>query len=327
MGGDAGPHPFIQAAVAAVAAFPLLSIILVGNSASIRASLRRLNQDRHPRLSILHAPEAVQMSDKPAQVFRHKRASSMWLALESVALGRADACVSAGNTGALMAMGRFLLKTLPGIDRPAICTDIPTESDYTYLLDLGANASCSAEQLHQFAVMGSALVSALHGQVRPGVALLNIGTEEIKGNEPIRLAARLIGEDTQLNYRGFIEGDRLYSGTVPVVVCDGFSGNVALKSSEGLARLIKSRVDHAFAHSLWARFLGWLAAPLVRDLEREIDPTRYNGASLLGLQGIVVKSHGRARQRGFYQALLRAMQEVEQQVPERISRELEQLWS
>lgn len=327
MGGDLGPHPFVQAAVNAVASFPTLSILLVGDASLIRRALRPIDQAQSSRLTILDAPEVVQMTDKPAQVLRHKRRSSMWLALEQVALGHADACVSAGNTGALMAMGRFLLKTQPGIDRPAICTDIPTQSGYTYLLDLGANASCSAEQLHQFAVMGSALAAALHHQARPGVALLNIGTEEIKGNEQVRLAARLIAEDKILNYQGFIEGDQLFSGQIPVIVCDGFTGNVALKSSEGLARLIKHRVDAAFERSLWARFLGRLAAPLVRNLEREIDPSRYNGASFLGLQGIVVKSHGKARQRGFYQAIVRALQEVEQQVPERINQQLEQLWS
>ena len=250
------------------------------------------------RLTITPASETIGMDEKPAAALRGKPDSSMRVALELLRDGKVQACVSAGNTGALMALSRYVLKTLPGIDRPAMVAAIPTQKGYCQLLDLGANVDCSAEHLFQFAVMGSVAAEAL-GVARPRVALLNIGTEDIKGNQQVKLAATLLQGARGLNYIGFVEGDGLYRGEADVVVCDGFVGNILLKSSEGLATMIATRIEALFKQSLASRLVGALALPLMRRLQADLAPARHNGASFIGLQGIVVKSHGSAGAQGY----------------------------
>lgn len=248
----------------------------------------------------------------------------MRVALELVRSGRAKACVSAGNTGALMALSRYVLKTLPGIDRPAMVSAVPTAKGSCHLLDLGANVDCSAEHLYQFAVMGAVAAEAL-GVVRPRVALLNVGMEEIKGNQQVKLAASLLQQVRGLNYTGFIEGDGLYRGEADVVVCDGFVGNILLKSSEGLASMILARIEALFSEGLASRLIGAMALPLLKRLRGDLTPARHNGASFLGLQGIVVKSHGAAGVEGFQSAIRRALIEVRENLPQRLHGRLEDL--
>jgi len=266
----------------------------------------------------------ISMDERPSQALRGKPDASMRIALELVRDGKAQACVSAGNTGALMALSRFVLKTLPGIDRPAMVAAIPTQAGYCQLLDLGANVDCSAENLYQFAVMGSVAAQAL-GVHRPRVALLNIGTEDIKGNQQVKLAASLLQNARGLNYIGFVEGDGLYRGEADVVVCDGFVGNILLKSSEGLATMIGARIEALFRGGLLARAAGALAMPLLKRLQADLAPARHNGASFLGLQGIVIKSHGSAGVQGFQSAIQRALIEIQENLPQRLHGRLEDL--
>lgn len=259
------------------------------------------------------------MADKPGKTLRHKQDSSMWLALESVANGEADACVSAGNTGALMVMGRHLIKTIEGIDRPAICKPMPTANRPSYLLDLGANLDCSAEQLCQFALMGSALAKVA-GRDQPEVALLNVGTEHTKGSEEIQQAAELLRQHKGLVFKGFIEGDELYSGKVDVVVCDGFIGNVALKVSEGLARFVFSSLSTYLNENPFKKFIVFLIKPLFVGWSNKFNPSSYNGAILLGLKKVVIKSHGGASQSGFIKALETAREQVLHDIPSQIEK-------
>ncbi|MGA9662887.1 MAG: phosphate acyltransferase PlsX, partial [Pseudomonas alloputida] len=276
------------------------------------------------RLQIVAASEVIGMDERPSQALRGKPDSSMRIALELVRDGKAQACVSAGNTGALMALSRFVLKTLPGIDRPAMVAAIPTQTGYCQLLDLGANVDCSAENLYQFAVMGSVAAQAL-GVHRPRVALLNIGTEDIKGNQQVKLAATLLQNARGLNYVGFVEGDGLYRGEADVVVCDGFVGNILLKSSEGLATMIGARIEKLFKGGAFARVAGAVAMPLLKRLQADLAPARHNGASFLGLQGIVIKSHGSAGVQGFQSAIQRALIEIQENLPQRLHGRLEDL--
>ncbi|MNN23142.1 Phosphate acyltransferase [compost metagenome] len=264
------------------------------------------------------------MDERPSQALRGKPDSSMRIALELVRDGKAQACVSAGNTGALMALSRFVLKTLPGIDRPAMVAAIPTQAGYCQLLDLGANVDCSAENLYQFAVMGSVAAQAL-GVHRPRVALLNIGTEDIKGNQQVKLAASLLQNARGLNYVGFVEGDGLYRGEADVVVCDGFVGNILLKSSEGLATMIGARIEQLFKGGVLSRAAGAVAMPLLKRLQADLAPARHNGASFLGLQGIVIKSHGSAGVQGLQSAIQRALIEIQENLPQRLHGRLEDL--
>ncbi len=324
MGGDHGPRVTVSAAVDALRRYPGLEILLFGQCSAIELVLARYPQDITQRLICVHADSVVTMDDKPSFALRRRRDSSMYLALEAVAKGDAQACISAGNTGALMAMGRACLQTLPGIDRPAITTAIPTLNGHSYMLDLGANVDCSSEHLLQFAIMGSVMLQAVEQIPHPTVGLLNIGAEEIKGNEQVRLASRLLTEEPGLNYVGFVEGDGVYSGKVDLVVCDGFVGNIALKSSEGLARLISRKLRKSFTRNLYRRALAFLARPILRELQEQLDPSRRNGASLLGLQGIVIKSHGGANRNCFGHAIDQAIREVEMNIPARISDHLEQ---
>lgn len=323
MGGDFGPRVTIPATLDALKHYPFLSAKLVGHQEAINPYIKRLNADVACRLEIVHATDTITMADKPSQALRNGRDSSMYKALELVSEHKAEACISAGNTGALMVLGRYILRTLPGIDRPAIIASVPTISGHCYMLDLGANVDCSAEHLLQFAIMGSVMVSAVEQNAQPRVGLLNIGQEEVKGNEQVKLASRLIEEQGSLNYIGFVEGDDLYAGRADVVVCDGFVGNIALKSSEGLARLISRKLQAGFKKGLYRRFLALIASPVLNELKRQMDPSRNNGASLLGLQGIVIKSHGGASRKCFRYALDHAVAEIQQDVPRKISREIE----
>lgn len=317
MSGDYGPRFIIPAALDFIKQQSHVKLILVGDTRVIE---QILPADTHllSALDIVHAEEIVAMDERPSVALRKCRKSSMYRAIDLVLQGEAQACVSAGNTGALMAMGRYLLNMHPGIDRPAITTPIPTRSGQCHMLDLGANMDCSAEQLFQFALMGSELASAIEGTVSPKVALLNVGEEENKGNEQVKLASRLIVESRQLNYIGYIEGDDIYSGRADVIVCDGFVGNVVLKSSEGLARFLGRSLDGAFKSSPYRRLLGWLARPVLAELQSLLDPSRRNGASFLGLQGIVVKSHGAANRECFRHAIEQALLEIQMDLPSKI---------
>jgi glycerol-3-phosphate acyltransferase PlsX len=261
------------------------------------------------------------MDELPSVSLRTKKDSSMRVAVDLVKDGTAHACVSAGNTGALMATARFVLKTLPGIDRPAICSALPTIKGHTHVLDLGANVDSETDVLFQFAVMGSALTSAVENIPRPTVGLLNIGAEEMKGNDQVKEAGRLLAA-SELNYVGFIEGDDIYAGTVDVVVCDGFVGNVALKTSEGVARMIRHYMEQSFRRTLWTKLVALLALPVLKSFKAKIDPRQYNGASLLGLQGIVIKSHGGADVVAYTNAIKEAVVEVRKNVPQRIAKNL-----
>ncbi|MBL6751866.1 MAG: phosphate acyltransferase PlsX [Nevskia sp.] len=317
MSGDHGHTVAVDAALRALAEFPELHLILVGNESSLRKALRAHRHSDDPRLLIQAAADVVGM-DEPLSKAVRKKDSSMRVAISLVREKRAQAAVSAGNTGALMAIARGVLKTLPGIDRPALITPLPTVNGVTHVLDLGANAGCTAEQLVQFAVMGSALVSALHGIERPRVALLNIGEEEIKGNDIIKSASAMLA-DSSLNYTGYIEADGIFLHPVDVVVCDGFVGNVALKAGEGVAKLIAHFMREEFTRTLPAKLVGLIAQGVLRTLASRMDPRRYNGASLLGLQRSVIKSHGSADATAFANAIKVAVQEVEKDVPARIS--------
>lgn len=319
MGGDRGPEASVPAAVAC--AREGLRLILVGREDILTTRLREAGASDHPGIVVRHAPEQVEMNESPSQALRLKKDSSMRVAVNLVKQGEADACVSAGNTGALMATAKFVLKTLPGIHRPAICTTLPTVRGHVHVLDLGANVDSKAEHLLQFALMGSVLATAVDAGERPRVALLNIGEEEIKGNEQVKEAARLL-TDSAINYTGFVEGDGIFLDDVDVVVCDGFVGNVALKSSEGVARLISHFMKLEFRRNWLTRVSGLAALPVLRSLRQRIDPRRYNGASLLGLQGIVIKSHGSADAMAFANAIRIARVEIDNAVPRRIEKYL-----
>ena len=322
MGGDHGVSTTVSAACQLLQETPQAKLILVGQQDAITAALREQKLDVGPRLSIHNASEVVEMHEAPALALRGKKDSSMRVAINLVKEGQADACVSAGNTGALMATARYVLKTLPGIDRPAICTTLPATNGHTHMLDLGANVDTSAEHLFQFAVMGSVLVSAVDDISHPTVGLLNIGEEEIKGNEQVKEAAKLL-DSSHLNYYGFVEGDDIYQGKVNVVVCDGFAGNVALKSSEGVAKMISHFLKNAFKQNIFTRLAALFASGVLKQFRDQMDPRRYNGASLLGLRGIVIKSHGGADAFAFKHAIHEAIVEVEKNVPERLEQELQ----
>lgn len=318
MGGDFGPRVTVPSSIQALSRHPRLTIQLIGHQDEIHSHIRKIKPEVANRLDVIHTEEVIGMDVKPSMALRHGKGSSMHLALKQVSEEQADACVSAGNTGALMVLGRFVLKTLPGIDRPAIISAVPTLSGHSYMLDLGANVDCAAEHLLQFAIMGSVMTQAVDQIEAPTVGLLNVGQEEIKGNEQVKLASRLISEHGELNYIGYIEGDDIFRGRADVVVCDGFVGNIALKGSEGLANLIRHKVRASFRKGIYRRFLGLLAGPVLAELNRQMDPSRRNGASLLGLQGIVVKSHGGANKKCFGYALDQAVAEIEMDLPSRI---------
>jgi glycerol-3-phosphate acyltransferase PlsX len=322
MGGDHGPEVVLPAALRVLARHDDLSLLLVGDQQTVVAGLERLRAAENPRISIQHASQRVEMNELASHALRFKKDSSMRVALNMVKEGRAQACVSAGNTGALMATARYVLKTVPGIDRPAICTSLPTMAGHTWMLDLGANVDSSAEHLFQFALMGSVLAKAVDDNASPKVGLLNIGEEEIKGNETVKEAALLLAAGP-MNYIGYIEGNDVYGGHVDVVVCDGFVGNIALKTSEGVARMISQFIKQGFNRNLLTRIAGLFALPVLNSFRKRIDPRRYNGASLLGLRGTVIKSHGSADELAFANAIQVAGTVVRQQVPERIGSQVQ----
>jgi len=322
MGGDYGPTVVVPAALRALQEDPGLQCILVGDNETLTALLSAHKGAALDRISIHHASQKVEMDELPSQALRNKKDSSMRVAINLVKEGKANACVSAGNTGALMATARYVLKTIPGVDRPAICTALPTIKGHSYVLDLGANIDCTAEHLFQFAVMGSVLVSAVDNRPRATVGLLNIGEEEMKGNDQVKEAARLLA-GSDLHYVGFVEGNDIYEGTVDVVVCDGFVGNVALKASEGVAFMIKHFMQLEFKRNLFTKFAALVAMPVLNALRKRVDTRRYNGASLVGLNGIVVKSHGGADAFAFAVAIKQAALEVQKDVPQRITEQVQ----
>ena len=322
MGGDFGPSIVVPAALAALSRHKNLSLVLVGQQDAIESALKNAKGETSDRLSVHHASQVVGSSELPSLALRGKKDSSMRVAINLVKEGKADACVSAGNTGALMATARFVLKTLPGIDRPAICSALPTTTGHIHVLDLGANVDSSAESLFEFAVMGSALVTAIDNIEKPTIGLLNIGEEEIKGNERVKEAARVLSE-SKLNYIGYVEGDGIYQGACDVVVCDGFIGNVMLKTSEGVAKMITHYMKQEFKRNPLTLLAGLISAPILKAFKKRVDPREYNGASLLGLQGIAIKSHGGADAYSFSNAIDVAMLEIEKNVPALITKQLE----
>ncbi len=320
MGGDHGPGVVVPAALRFLQRDHDCRLILVGHEDAIRAQLP--NGELPDRLGIRHASQEVAMDELPSRALRGKKDSSMRVAIDLVKEREAAACVSAGNTGALMATARFVLKTLPNVSRPAIITSLPAINGRTWVLDLGANVDCDAEHLYQFAVMGSELVSAVDHIDRPTVALLNIGQEEIKGNEQVKEAHELLNR-SHLNYVGYAEGDDIYlKDDLDIVVTDGFVGNVALKNSEGIAKLIRHFMTVEFKRNFLTKLSGLIALPVLRALRRRIDPRRYNGASLLGLRGIVVKSHGGADALAYEHAIAIAKKEVIADIAGRIEQQV-----
>ena len=329
MGGDHGPSVTIPAALSFLKHEPSAELILVGLEDAIRAELKKHHADHEPRVTVLHASEQVTMDDPLEVALRRKKDSSMRVAIAMVKDGRAQACVSAGNTGALMAISRYVLKTIPGVDRPAICTLIPNQLDKpTYMLDLGANVDCEPQHLNQFALMGSALVAATEGKPRPTVGLLNVGEEDIKGNEVVKQTAKLLRADHEkglLNFYGNVEGNDIFKGTTDIVVCDGFVGNVVLKASEGLGRFFKVVLTTEFKSNPLNMLGALLARGALKAISKRMNPSRYNGASLLGLRGLVFKSHGGADAYAYEWAIRRAYDAAKNDVLSRISSSIAEL--
>lgn len=317
MGGDHGVPVTVPASVSFLRQTSDVSLLLVGKADVIEQSLRTIDADLRSRIEVVPASEVVGMDDPIEVALRRKRDSSMRVAASLVRDGRADACLSAGNTGAWMAISRYVLKTLDGIERPAIASGIPNQTGgVTTMLDLGANVDCEPQHLLQFAVLGSCMVTALHGKEQPAIGLLNIGEEVIKGNEVVKQAAELL-RASPLNFKGNVEGNDIYRGTVDVIVCDGFVGNVALKTSEGLAQMLGGFIREEFTRSLFTRLAGAVAMPVLKRLRHRVDHRRYNGACLLGLRGVVVKSHGSADAYAFECAIARAHDAVRNRMIER----------
>ena len=322
MSGDGGTAVIVAAAKKVLDTHSALHLKLVGNAQILETHIKAVGLP-DGRYTVVPATEVVTMDDSAAVALRSKKKSSMRLAINLVKEGEAAACVSAGNTGALMAISKFVLKTIKGIDRPAIATTLPAIDGHTHMLDLGANVDCSADHLYQFAMMGSILANAVDGMDAPRIGLLNIGAEDIKGNEQVKQAAPLLAQSS-LNYIGFVEGDEIYSDHVDVVVCDGFVGNVSLKTSEGVARMVSHYLKQEFVRSPWNKLVGLIAKPVLKAFGSRIDPRRYNGASLLGLKGVVIKSHGGADEVAFANAIEIALLEIDKDVPSMIAAGLEQ---
>lgn len=328
MSGDHGPKVVVPAAIQALKNFPQLKVILVGREDLLKFYLeehKHVSADILARITVHNASQIIAMDEPPASALRNKKDSSMRVALDLVHDNVVKACVSGGNTGALMATARFVLKTLSGIDRPAIISPMPSKRGLVYVLDLGANVECQSEHLYQFAVMGSVLVSARHGKVKPTVGLLNIGSEAIKGTDAVKRAAELLTNSHGINYVGFVEGDDIFKGTVDVVVCDGFTGNVVLKAIEGLVKLILSLTKKEFSRNWYNSLLGLLCKPLLTNIFSKLDPNKYNGGSLVGLRGVVIKSHGNANIDAFVNAIKVALVEAEKNVPDKINEEVSAL--
>lgn len=324
MGGDFGPEITIPASLQCLAANPKLNLIMVGDEEILKELLAQALVTYQDRLSIQHASQRVEMDEAPAKALKNKKDSSMRVAINLVRDGKADACVSAGNTGALMATARFVLKMIPGIDRPAIISTLPSTHGHTHALDLGANVDCTAKHLYQFALMGVEVVKAVENIDNPKVGLLNIGEEDVKGNEQVKAAAKLL-EASSLNYIGYVEGDSLNAGStkVDLIVADGFVGNVALKSIEGAAKMIGTSLKEAFGKNILTKLVGLLAYPVLKSFKQRIDPRLYNGASFLGLRGLVIKSHGGADALSFETAIHLAEVEAEKNVTGKIIEKFE----
>ncbi|SFV88537.1 Phosphate:acyl-ACP acyltransferase PlsX [hydrothermal vent metagenome] len=318
-GGDYGIPVTIAAGIKALGAFADLYLVFVGDASSIQAELDQHSGSKKlaKRFSITHASEVIAMNESPAIALRKKKDSSMRVAINLVKDNTVNACVSAGNTGALMAISRFVLKTIKGIDRPAIMGRMPTMDGHTHMLDLGANVDSTPKALLEFAIMGAIAVKHTENISAPSVGLLNIGEEEMKGNENIKKTSELL-ENSNLNYVGFVEGDDIYKGTVDLVVCDGFEGNIALKASEGVASMMGHYLKQAFTKNLFTKIIALIATPVLKDFKASLNPGKYNGASLLGLRGIVVKSHGGADAASFFQAIKEAYLEVNAKIIEKI---------
>lgn len=318
MGGDHGLSVVIPASVRAAKSNSKLKLILVGDESQIVNRLKKhgiaLGSRSAAQFSVIHTSEIVGMDELPSQVLRNKKDSSMRVAINLVKDGLANACVSAGNTGALMVTARFVLKTMPGIDRPAIIASLPTQIGGTRVIDLGANVDSCAEHLFQFAVMGSALIQAVDKIEKPRIALLNIGVEEIKGNDQVKRTAHMLAECELLNYVGYVEGDQFYSGEVDLIVCDGFVGNVALKASEGIVKLMSHVLKESFTRNWMSKLLGTIASPVLSEVKKSMNPSQYNGATMLGLNGIVIKSHGSANSEAFQFAIAQAVTQIENNV-------------
>lgn len=324
MGGDHGPHVILEAAIKALSQYPNVCFHLFGKKSYITPFLTSVDLQYKERISVTYCDEVVLMSDKPTEALRRKKQSSMRLALDSVASGDTDACVSTGNTGALMTIATFVLRCISGISRPALISSLPSNNKQSVqLLDLGASISCDAEALFQYAVMGSVLSEYCHKISSPKVALLNVGEEDNKGNSLIKHANQMLYACDQINYIGYVEGDRIFSGDADVIVTDGFTGNVALKTSEGIGKFVIDEVKKQVAATFMSRTLSKLILPFLKNLYRRMNPDQYNGASLIGLRGIVVKSHGNASSDACFYAIKQAIEEVEQSVPDKIKTKIE----
>jgi glycerol-3-phosphate acyltransferase PlsX len=320
MGGDFGLDVTIPASLACLKANPKLKLIMVGPEDQLRVWLADALEQYPDRLQIQHASQQVDMDESPQKALKGKKDSSMRVAINQVHEGRADACVSAGNTGALMATARFVLKMIPGIDRPAIISSMPSIFGHTHVLDLGANVDCTAEHLYQFAIMGEELVKAVDNIESPKIGLLNIGEEDMKGNEQVKAAAKLL-ENSSLNYIGYVEGNFITAGSekVDLIVTDGFVGNVALKSIEGCAKMVSTKLKDSFNRNILTRLAGLLIYPVLKGFKDSVDPRKHNGASLVGLRGLVIKSHGGADVVAFETAIQLAELEIQQDVIRKIS--------
>ena len=324
MGGDHGPPVILSATLKAIRQHPDFKFILCGQQSVIEPAVADLLPEQRAGVTIEHCDDVVDMGDAPAFALRNKKQSSMRRIIELVESGEADACVSAGNTGALLAMAYYLLKTLPGIDRPALVSAMPTASHHkVFLLDLGANVNCTSEILFQYGVMASVLAQEVSGIEKPRVALLNVGEEDIKGNAQVKIADQLFRNASALNYIGYVEGDDIFTDYADVVVTDGFTGNIALKSTEGLAKLVINEVKRQSQMNLLSRLMARIALPLLKSIYNRVNPDQYNGASLIGLRGIVIKSHGNASADAFYYAIYQAMQEAKMGIPEKIKSKIE----
>jgi len=326
MGGDKGPLVTIPAAVLAVSKMPNLHLILCGNEKAIVEQLSILDSLENPQLTVFPTTEVVEMDEKPAIAIRTKKDSSMRRAVDLVNDGTAQACVSAGNTGALFSIAHFVLKTLPGVERPALISALPTnhQDKHVFMLDLGANVFCESSVLYQFALMGAVMAEEADNIDKPRIALLNMGEEDMKGSDHIKLTAQKLADNSDINYVGFVEGNDIFTDKADVIVCDGFVGNVALKTCEGVAKMVYHKFTSILSQHIFAAFIGRLLAPTLKKLFKSLNPDQYNGASLIGLRGIVVKSHGNATSQAFLSAIEEAVVEVERQVPDKIASKLEQ---
>ena len=324
MGGDGGPEVIMPSVKDFLSENREVKIDVYGDEKILSKYLNIFDSDISKNLKIIHTDEKVLSEDSPSHALRHKKNSSMSMAIKSVKDKKAQACVSAGNTGALMAISRFVLGTLDGIDRPAIESMLPSLNGHTHVLDLGANIDSKAEHLYQFAVMGSALSSVLDEKVNPSVGLLNVGEESIKGNMQVKEAHDLL-LTSKLNYVGFVEGNDIFCGNIDVIVCDGFVGNIALKTSEGTAKFISSKLKDEFKKNIFTKISGILSMKVLHSFKKVADPRKYNGASLLGLKGIIVKSHGGADSFAFNNSLKIALKEVNKDVPSCIDKKLKEI--